>query len=594
MSTLLYSCSRRGGLLLFGVLLCLTVGFQMPLSGAPARPGRFPYVQPDGTTVMLERHGDEFFHWTTLAGSDQVVELDEEGFWTPVKEDLTSMRKAAMQQHRFFNGRRAAHPAPSNLGEHHIPVILVEFSDVHFKISDPATRFDALLNTPGYSSDGATGSVRDFYRDNSDGRYTPVFEVFGPVTLSQKMSYYGSNDSNAVYAVREGCQLLDGQIDFSRYDADGDGVVDMLLMYYAGYNEAEGASSSTIWPHQWEISSAGKSLTLDGTRIDKYACTNEIVGYGTYNGKMCGIGTACHEFGHAMGLPDFYDTDYETNGEAGGLYDYSTMCGGSYNNEGHTPPYFNIEERILLGWLDGSAIRDFPSSGSYVLPGIDNNIAYRTPTDMDGEYFLYECRSQTGWDKYIPQAGLLVYHVDKSSRKVSINNGYSTVSVAAQTLWSNWQSYNSINENGSHPCFYIIPAGSQSSLNYTGSKWTFPSGSVNYYTAKSWNGVSSEISLSNITYSSNQVSLYATVPTADIEYTVIANPGNGHYTAGDIFTLELVEAEARPVQAVSWLFDDEPVQGSSVLLKAGAHTVEAQLLLTDGTLQTVTLEIVVE
>ena len=570
----------------------------------PAYRGFINYTQPDGTTIRLRMAGDEFCHWLTDA-SGQVYEQAADGYFRPADASRLEARRSAARIRREAanDQRRRMAPAKGSghiaVGQKRFLVILVAFKDQAFKSSTANADFTALLNEQGYSVNGGTGSARDYYYDNSHGYFEPIFDVYGPVTLANNVSTYGGNDSSGndkapEDAVIQGCKALDAQIDFSQYDNDGDGEVDLVFMYYAGKGEADGGAASTIWPHQWEISSAGKSLTLDGTRIDKYACTNEIVGYGTYNGKMCGIGTACHEFGHAMGLPDFYDTDYETNGEAGGLYDYSTMCGGSYNNEGHTPPYFNIEERILLGWLDGSAIRDFPSSGSYVLPGIDNNIAYRTPTDMDGEYFLYECRSQTGWDKYIPQAGLLVYHVDKSSRKVSINNGYSTVSVAAQTLWSNWQSYNSINENGSHPCFYIIPAGSQSSLNYTGSKWTFPSGSVNYYTAKSWNGVSSEISLSNITYSSNQVSLYATVPTADIEYTVIANPGNGHYTAGDIFTLELVEAEARPVQAVSWLFDDEPVQGSSVLLKAGAHTVEAQLLLTDGTLQTVTLEIVVE
>ena len=92
-------------------------------------------------------------------------------------------------------------------------------------------------------------------------------------------------------------------------------------------------------------------------------------------------------------------------------------------------------------------------------------------------------------------------------------------------------------------------------------------------------------------YSSNQVTLYATVPIEEIEYTVLANPGNGHYAAGDSFAFELEEAAARPVQSVLWYFDDEPVTGVAALLRAGTHTVEAHLTLTDGSTQIVTLEI---
>lgn len=458
----------RFWLLSMALSLLLLSGWGSPAFGIPARPGSFSYVQPDGTTLLLERHGDEFFHWTTLAGSDQVVELDADGFWKPVSLDVAQRNRAFQRRSSLNRVRRQKGTAPSrvNLGERRIPVILVQFSDLPFKIEDPAARFDAMLNSPGYNSDGATGSVRDFFYDNSDGRFIPKFEVFGPVTLSQKMSYYGRRDEDALLAVMEGCQLLDAQIDFSRYDSDGDGYVDMVLMYFAGHNEAEGASSSTIWPHQWYLSEGGYSLTLDGTQIDNYFCTSEL--QGSSGSMMCAIGTTCHEFSHSLGLPDFYDTDSWTGGTAGGLYEFSTMCSGCYNNYSRTPPYFNAVERVMLGWMEEDAIVNLPTGPVEIAP-LQSGIAYKSLTSTDGEFFVYECRNGCGWDAPLPK-GMVVYHADQSkTRSVGPYTPYE--------LWADWEATNRINASGSHPCFYVVPAANQSSLYYVSSdlgSYVFP------------------------------------------------------------------------------------------------------------------------
>ena len=77
-------------------------------------------------------------------------------------------------------------------GPRRIPVILVAFTDVDYSISDPRNKFDALLNQNGYSYNGGTGSVQDYYYDNSHGEFQPIFDVYGPVTLSHPMAYYGA------------------------------------------------------------------------------------------------------------------------------------------------------------------------------------------------------------------------------------------------------------------------------------------------------------------------------------------------------------------------------------------------------------------
>ena len=586
-------------------LLCSAVS----LLAIPAYPGWIKYTQPDGSIIQIRKVGDEFGHFT-LNAAGQYIQQDEDGFYRPMDASAVQARRraAAVRRQAARHSRQASsHVA---VGQKHFLVILVAFKDVAFKSETANADFTALLNEKGYSVNGGTGSARDYYYDNSHGYFEPIFDVYGPVTLQNNVSTYGGNDSMGndkapEQAIIEGCKALDPSIDFSRYDNDNDGEVDLVFMYYAGKGEASGGSTNTIWPHQWELSSAGKSLKLDNMKIDKYACTNELEISG-----MCGIGTACHEFGHAMGLPDFYDTDYEDNGQAAGMFFFSTMDSGAYNNDGRTPPFFTIEERILLGWLPEDSLKEFSASGQITLPTVDDNIAYKTLTDQEGEYFVYECRGANGWDAGLDSHGLIVTHVDKSGRKVKIEGSY----ITAADLWNDWESSNAINENGSHPCCYVVPAADPSNLlfgfdKYSGSYYfdiynkgyaqqipfpcTVDKKLINSYTARSWNGVDADISLSNIVYANDQVSFTVTVPSDDLDYNVIDNPGNGVYSAGDRFSFQLVESPIRVPESVAWYYDDEPVQADSVTLTSGKHTVEAHLTLSNGKRKIVTLEITV-
>lgn len=586
--------------ILFTIVLSL---FAAVLMAVPARPGKFEYTQPDGTTITLMLHGDEWCHWTTDA-QGRIVRMDPDGFYR-VAEGVTPARLAAaanIRRQAARQMRKARGDEHIALGKKHFLVILVEFSDLSFKVNDPATAFHRLLNESGYSENGATGSARDYYYDNSHGMFEPVFDVFGPVTLPKKKAYYGENDNmgndkHPEEAVAEGCKALDSQVDFSDYDLDGDGKVDLVFMYYAGKGEADGGGSTCIWPHQWELSSGGILLNLDGVQVDSYACSNEI----DMSGKLIGIGTACHEFAHAMGVPDFYDTDYEDNGQAAGLFSFSLMDGGAYLNDGHTPPYFNTLERIMLGWVDESSVRRFTKSGPIVLPGIDENVAYMTPTDTEGEYFMYECRNSDGWDKYLSARGMLVYHIDKSSREVRIGDSY----IRANILWDKWRLYNAINVNGTHPCFYIIPSSDQSNLGYGLVRYggylyfddskspgiPFPgSKKVTTYVPVGWSGENGAISFSDISYTSGTVTFNVTVPYM-LEFATISNPGGGTYRAGVPFELSLKEPSADPSASVEWSFDGYPVSGPSVTLTAGSHSIDALVTTQSGRKYTLTLEI---
>ena len=490
------------------VTLALLLGAIHILSAIPAYPGKIQVTQPDGSVITIQVHGDEFYHYVTDERG-RVVARGADGFFRaaamPDRADADEARAKAFQQ----RAQAAAKASSLTLGTHRIPVILVEFQDVRFTIDSPKTAFEALLNEEGYSANSGTGSVRDFYVENSHGLYDPIFEVYGPYLLSKNSKEYVNNAGGALM---EACKAMDGEIDFSRYDSDKDGTVDMTLMYYAGHNAAEtGLENEQIWPHQGQVYGGSK---LDGKYLGTYFCTSELKGYS--GSRMCGIGTTTHEFAHSLGLPDFYDTDYETNGEASGLFTYSTMCGGAYNNNGRTPPYFNAEELMMLGWMDG--LTPIEKQGDLTIAPVQNRIAYKIPTATAGEYFILECRAKTGWDSYLPGNGMLVYHVDKSQHPVTIIQYGQSREYTAAALWSNWRYTNAINENAEHPCFYIVPAASQQSLTYSGdeSRIPFPgTRKVTQYTPVDWDGAQADFKFTNITFSNNQVTLkvaYTTTP----------------------------------------------------------------------------------
>ena len=590
-------------------LCCLSV------FAKPAKPGFINYKQPDGTTIQIMRHGDEWGSWTTNARG-QVIHRDADGFFREVSSmtpalaaQLASVRRRSKQE--MLASARASEHLPAAFGQKHFLVILVEFSDLGFTIDEPQQSISDMLNQNGYSLYGATGSARDYYYDNSHGKFEPIFDVVGPVKLDKDKAYYGHNeddsDANATEAIYDGCILADELVDFSDYDVDGDGQVDLVYVIYAGLGEADSGDSDTIWPHQWFLSAGGFSLTLDEMKIDRYACGSELMG----NGKMDSIGTICHEFGHCIGLPDFYDVDYDENGRAAGLFHYSLMCSGSYNNDGWTPPYLSIVERTMLGWVDDSALQEFSKDGVYTLTSVDDNLAYKTLTDMEGEYFVYECRDTHGWDKFVPAPGLIVYHVDKSKRRITIKYGNSTRDVEAGFLWENWDAYNSINENGNHPCYYIIPSADQSNLMfgfeyYEGYGYYYNSKkdpyipfpgrkNVTTYVPISWNGVTGDLALSEITYSGGKSTFRVRgIEANSLDYPVINNPGNGSYTAGSVFALELNVPDGYTAGNVRWFVDGTQVSGSTVTLTAGQHVIEAEVVRQVGEKDIITLEIAVK
>ena len=160
------------------------------LGAVPAKPGKIRYTQPDGTVIEIVKHGDEWMHWTTDT-EGRLLRLDKDGYYRVSDETATQYRSRlrAKASERRSHSRRPS--SSMTVGERHIPVILASFLDQDFQVGEPNTKFHNLLNQDGYSYNGATGSVRNFYEDNSHGKFLPVFDVYGPVTLPGEMATYG-------------------------------------------------------------------------------------------------------------------------------------------------------------------------------------------------------------------------------------------------------------------------------------------------------------------------------------------------------------------------------------------------------------------
>ena len=420
------------------LLLCISGA----VFGVPAKRTASTITLPDGTSVQATLMGDEFFHyWKTSDGlrlkknNDGTFSIMDEGEFLQKKgkaqskhalrrrmhlpEDMTRSEAVGEGQAR----RAGANKTPS--GTQRVLVLLVQFSDVKFAAANTKEAISLHINGNNYKGAGY-GSARDYFIAQSDSIFQPEFDIYGPYTASHEMAYYGGNDREgndkaAAQLIAETCRLANEDVDFSVYDTDRDGVVDFCYVIYAGYGEAQGGDDDTIWPHQWAIQwGTGSPLKLDGVIINEYACSSELKGAsGT---KLDGIGTICHEFGHCLGLPDFYPTDDSNNY---GMSWWSIMDAGCYNEDGYTPAAYTAYERDFLGWKSLKTL--YSEQKLTLLPLDKGGVGYKIESDYDpNEYIIIENIQQNGWNRAAYGHGMLVTHVqyDKTAwDENTVNNG---------------------------------------------------------------------------------------------------------------------------------------------------------------------------
>lgn len=434
-------------------LSLVVMTMSVALMAVPARRGWQTRTQADGTTIEVQTIGDEFYHYTINREGKQVREVN--GMYQVIGEAPTPAVAKARHAKGVARRQRKDIGVTPNAAPKGV-VILVNFSNKSMQSGHTQATFDEMCNSLNCTVNGGYPSAGQYFADQSNGTYRPQFDVFGPVTLSRNVAYYGTDgseegdDQHATDAVIEGCRLANEQftINWADYDSDNDGYVDFVYVIYAGKGQADGGTSETIWPHNWEVSSArsygsctytAAQCKLGGKTIENYAMSSELSG-----NSLGGIGTLCHEFGHVMGLPDFYDTNYGTNYDNNLTpCDWDVMDGGAYNGDGHCPPNYSPWEKEFFGWAttinpgnEGQNLTLYANGTQNYQPyQITTNGKYVGPATAGLRYYI-ENRQAVGWDAPLTGHGMLLWKVTFNATKWTDNEPNNTANTPYYTVVS--------------------------------------------------------------------------------------------------------------------------------------------------------------
>ncbi len=287
--------------------------------------------------------------------------------------------------------------------------ILVKFSDQSNSV--PAVYFDSMI----FSLMGST--VHNYFSEISYNQIDLITidlpSSVGWRLAPQKYSYYvfgqnglGSYPHNTQKLVEDLVDQVDSLVDFSVYDNDGNGFVDVLMTIHSGPGAEFSGSNNDIWSHKWAITPRLK----DGVFISSFTVQPELW---QIPGDMT-IGIYVHELCHGFGLPDLYDADQSSFG----IGNWCVMSYGGWNGPGNLgafPSHPSAWTRIKMGFA--SPVNVINAVESLLVEDIKTGgTIYRLWSCGQSwqEYFLLENRQKSGYDAYLPSSGLLIWHVDDS------------------------------------------------------------------------------------------------------------------------------------------------------------------------------------
>lgn len=430
---------------LFCLLLLMSMHTYAQRSNCAAYPGMIEVTQPNGAVINLFIKGNEVFHYYETTdgytvmqnpangGQYEYAKQAVNGFIVPngvaVNQSLNKTTEAkhlkpSKQQikeaYALFMGNTPASAFnksgeegifPSK-GKRKLLVALVQFPDDPTVFS--TNSFERLLSEPGYSDNNCAGSFRDYYLANSHGELDLDITVIGWYTASRPRVQYGQKDAqgNSNPSYNSNVQELVAQtidsaeaagINFADYDNDGDGDMDGLVIFHAGFG-AEQGKNGYIWSHRWTLW-GNNDRFYDGVTIKNY-CINPSKRDFNNGTTQVRIGVVSHEFGHVLGLPDLYDTDDASEGAG----EWCIMSGGGWLNKESNPCRMNAWCKMQMDWMTPTTIS---TNGKYTLiNSTDSNTALRINTSLSNEYFLLENRQRKTWDKFLPGRGMILWHIN--------------------------------------------------------------------------------------------------------------------------------------------------------------------------------------
>jgi M6 family metalloprotease-like protein len=438
--------NSRGGHIFSLLVLVLSVisglAAPYPPEGLPTR-----WKQPDGSVISLLVHGDELYGRTTTQDGYTVIFDDADqtyyyavlgegegkelvnsripaGKQAPIgvpknlrepnekvaKERQANIEKYVPDRDQLWRAKSANPGAAAVLGNKVGLTILVQFSDVTFPVTQ--NKIDRLCNEVGYADNGNTGSIRDYFSDQSLGKLIHTQTVTQVVTLPYPRNYYNYSsypstttlrDAGAAgrLLVRDAITALNAAgFDSSALSVNGSNQVVATSLLFAGPNS--GVWAKGLWPHAWSLADNG--VSLGGKTVFKYQCTN-------VENTSPVIGTIAHELGHLLlGYPDLYDTD----GGSEGIGEHCLMGSANYLNGGRTPAPINLYLKEVSGW---ATITDFTADQTLnvSLPST-GNIGYRIrKPGTQSEYFVVENRGEGDkWAAFCKDKGIAIWHIDEA------------------------------------------------------------------------------------------------------------------------------------------------------------------------------------
>lgn len=428
------------------ILLIIAAGAASRAWAIPAKKGFQSFTQSDGSVIDVQALGDEHFHSLVTTdglmivrsaggdfhyvGSNAPRQIIAHNRYERTEEELSLLEELG-DEVRFSAASASAIPQSISArvmqaqqtgelpteGKVKVPIIVVEYADK--AVSNSLEAFKS------HFCEGAH-SARQYFIDQSNGKFDPQFDVYGVYKLSENRASYGGNntsgsDQGVGKMVAEACDLATAgsAIRWADYDNNADGVCDVVIVVYAGVGEAQAAATvpQSVWPCQWTLTAAATAgdgpgaRTYNGITVNKFAVFNEVNGRIDSGTTLDGIGTFCHEFAHCLGLPDFYVT-----GSGGGyaMGSWSLMDYGSYNDNGNTPVGFSAYEKSCFGWVE---LETPKPDTEYTLPvfnagSASTDRALKLTNDANAcEYFVVENRRKQGWDAFIKDEGVMVSHI---------------------------------------------------------------------------------------------------------------------------------------------------------------------------------------
>ena len=579
----------------------LSIALFMVVTVAQAIPAKREAVkvkQPDGTELTICLKGDEWHHFTTTTDGYTIVK-NQEGYYVYAQKADGMLKATRMVAHdvdmrqdaeRDFllavqkNLASDIDPVFTDIRQNAIAkaqqnraaaydynnfkglIILVQFNDKEFSRPDYKDVLEDMVNQEGYTgydNVACPGSVRDYFSDNSYGKFKPQFDIVGPYTVNYSQydaqGGYGGYESNydpyaSLRIVIAALNAADADVDFSQYDGDGNGYVDLVYFIFAGNgSNYTGNNKGLWWPHRWNIfnPNTGNYIRKDGVYLWDYASSTELLGYTSVPStiELDGIGTICHEFSHVLGLPDFYDADYGgSGGQSNDPGDWSVMANGCYMGDGRTPVGYSLYERYSVGFIDDLPI--ISQEGDYTLePLVDSQTGYRLDTPVENEFFVLENRqkNRSKWDTYLPGSGMLVHRVDLTNQSVWRNN---TVNANPKRNY-----YELLRADGPHTSggYYVSsPADA-----FPGTKNVRElTNSSSPASLKTWGGYNNKYSLSNIKQTADG---NITFTVSGYQLTLLKLPESIDVNVGTTKQLEVSVSPSYAEYTLTWKSSNESV-----------------------------------